>query len=50
MVRGSEEERGRMSSSLERARREPLTNLVAGGVGGLASLLVGHPFDTVKVG
>ena len=30
-------------------RSEPTVNLLAGGVGGLASLVVGHPFDTVKV-
>ena len=30
-------------------RQEPAANLLAGGVGGLASLVIGHPFDTVKV-
>jgi len=30
-------------------RSEPAANLLAGGCGGLASLLIGHPFDTVKV-
>ena len=30
-------------------RTEPFPNLLAGGVGGLASLVVGHPFDTIKV-
>ena len=30
-------------------RSEPTVNLLAGGAGGLASLVVGHPFDTVKV-
>ena len=30
-------------------RSEPTVNLLAGGVGGLSSLVVGHPFDTVKV-
>ena len=36
-------------SNLERLRASPGANLLAGGVGGLASLVVGHPFDTVKV-
>merc|ERR1711997_1191395 len=36
-------------STLERLRASPGANLLAGGVGGLASLVVGHPFDTVKV-
>ena len=36
-------------SSLDRLRASPGANLLAGGVGGLASLVVGHPFDTVKV-
>ena len=36
-------------SKVEIARATPLANLVAGGGGGLLSLLVGHPFDTVKV-
>jgi len=36
-------------SSLDAKRAEPWANLLAGGVGGLASLVVGHPFDTVKV-
>jgi len=30
-------------------RQDPCANLLAGGVGGLASLVIGHPFDTVKV-
>merc|ERR1711988_1967401 len=30
-------------------RQDPCANLLAGGMGGLASLVVGHPFDTVKV-
>lgn len=30
-------------------RQEPAANLLAGGVGGLASLVIGHPLDTVKV-
>lgn len=32
-------------------RREPtaLQNFVAGGVGGIIVVLIGHPFDTVKV-
>ena len=30
-------------------RSEPSANLLAGGLGGLASLVIGHPFDTVKV-
>ena len=30
-------------------RTEPTANLLAGGLGGLASLVIGHPFDTVKV-
>jgi len=34
---------------LEKLRASPGANLLAGGVGGLASLVVGHPFDTVKV-
>jgi len=36
-------------TSVEMKRAEPYANLLAGGVGGLASLVVGHPFDTVKV-
>lgn len=35
--------------SNEMKRTEPYANLLAGGVGGFASLVVGHPFDTVKV-
>jgi len=35
--------------TVEMKRKEPYANLLAGGVGGLASLVVGHPFDTVKV-
>ena len=34
---------------IEMKRTEPSANLLAGGLGGLASLVVGHPFDTVKV-
>lgn len=34
---------------MEQKRAKPWANLLAGGVGGLASLVVGHPFDTVKV-
>jgi len=30
-------------------RTDPSANLIAGGVGGLFSLVVGYPFDTVKV-
>jgi len=30
-------------------RADPWNNLLAGGVGGLLSLTVGHPFDTIKV-
>ena len=37
------------TSPLERTRASPVANLLAGGAGGLASLVVGHPFDTVKV-
>ena len=37
-------------TTLERLRASPGANLLAGGIGGLASLVVGHPFDTVKVG
>eukprot|EP00091_Calanus_sinicus_P020248 TRINITY_DN5430_c0_g1_i1.p1 TRINITY_DN5430_c0_g1~~TRINITY_DN5430_c0_g1_i1.p1 ORF type:complete len:294 (+),score=70.37 TRINITY_DN5430_c0_g1_i1:52-933(+) len=36
-------------TTVEMKRSEPYANLLAGGVGGLASLVVGHPFDTVKV-
>merc|ERR1719234_575307 len=36
-------------STLEKLRASPGANLLAGGVGGLASLVVGHPLDTVKV-
>ena len=36
-------------TTVEMKRSEPAANLLAGGVGGLASLVVGHPFDTVKV-
>ena len=36
-------------TSVEMKRQEPAANLLAGGVGGLASLVIGHPFDTVKV-
>ena len=38
-----------MSSPFEQKRTEPWANLLAGGVGGFASLVIGHPFDTVKV-
>lgn len=37
------------ASSVEAARASPIANLLAGGAGGLLSLVVGHPFDTVKV-
>lgn len=35
-----------------KGRREPgaLKNFVAGGVGGVCVVLVGHPLDTIKVG
>jgi len=33
----------------EALRSDPRANLLAGGVGGLGSLVVGYPFDTVKV-
>jgi len=36
-------------TTVEMKRAEPCANLLAGGVGGLASLVIGHPFDTVKV-
>merc|ERR1719430_2552281 len=36
-------------TTVDMKRSEPHANLLAGGVGGLASLVVGHPFDTVKV-
>ena len=36
-------------STVGMKRSEPYANLLAGGVGGLAGLTVGHPFDTVKV-
>ena len=32
-----------------KTRYSPNANLVAGGFGGLCSLFVGYPFDTVKV-
>ena len=38
-----------MSSSIDEKRSEPWANLLAGGVGGLACQVIGHPFDTVKV-
>jgi len=38
-----------VSVSIEMKRQEPSANLLAGGCGGLASLVIGHPFDTVKV-
>ena len=41
--------RGTMSSSIDEKRSEPWVNLLAGGVGGLACQVIGHPFDTVKV-
>ena len=34
---------------IDMKRTEPSANLLAGGFGGLASLVIGHPFDTVKV-
>ena len=40
---------GTMSSSIDEKRSEPWANLLAGGVGGLACQVIGHPFDTVKV-
>ena len=33
----------------QRVRLEPNANIVAGGFGGISSLIVGYPFDTVKV-
>jgi len=36
-------------SRVDFLRRDPNANIVAGAVGGLFSLVVGHPFDTVKV-
>ena len=38
-----------MSSRIDEKRSEPWANLLAGGVGGLACQVIGHPFDTVKV-
>ena len=35
--------------SLDKKRQDPFANFIAGGVGGLASLLISHPFDTLKV-
>ena len=40
---------GTMSPSIDEKRSEPWANLLAGGVGGLACQVIGHPFDTVKV-
>ena len=37
------------SSRVNALRLDPNANIVAGAVGGLFSLVVGHPFDTVKV-
>ena len=34
---------------IESKRCQPYANLLAGDVGGLAGLVVGHPLDTVKV-
>ena len=34
---------------LEKKRQDPYANFLAGGMGGLAALSIGHPFDTVKV-
>ena len=36
-------------SRVDFLRLDPNANIVAGAVGGLFSLVVGHPFDTVKV-
>ena len=33
----------------EEQRVSEVKNLVAGGCGGMTTVLVGHPFDTVKV-
>ncbi|XP_023347945.1 mitochondrial carnitine/acylcarnitine carrier protein [Eurytemora carolleeae] len=38
-----------VSTVEKNGRAEPVYNLIAGGVSGLLSLTVGHPFDTVKV-
>ena len=35
---------------IESKRCQPYANLLAGDVGGLAGLVVGHPLDTVKAG
>ncbi len=37
------------SSSAERQAPGALNNLIAGGVGGVCIVLVGHPLDTIKV-
>ncbi len=37
------------SSPLSRLRLDPTANIFAGAFGGLLSLIVGHPFDTIKV-
>ena len=34
----------------EKSRTNPVTNFVAGGVGGMCVVASGHPFDLVKVG
>ena len=36
-------------SRVDFLRLDPNANIVAGAAGGLFSLIVGHPFDTVKV-
>ena len=36
-------------SRVDFLRLDPNANIIAGATGGLFSLVVGHPFDTVKV-
>ena len=33
----------------EKRRINPLKNFLAGGIGGMSSVFIGHPFDTIKV-
>lgn len=38
-----------LKNELEKKRIDPLKNLIAGGIGGICSVFIGHPLDTIKV-
>ena len=38
-----------LKNEVEKKKINPLKNLIAGGIGGICSVFIGHPLDTIKV-